>query len=168
MPYDRQNLEVEWVFVCRHLYQLRQLGPIRVLWWQNVARFLPWNVSNNYYASNLAVFLRQRLSELWTLNFDYCRICRGVSSNPCFDGGGKWVWTAHVLIWTRCWPYSVGRNGSIALQELQYSYWSLLWWKHPKSLTLAQQFLDGSVYHCVCKYGPANIRSGARESEFAW
>ncbi len=98
MPYDRQNLEVEWVFVCRHLYQLRQLGPICVLWWQNVARFLPWNVSNNHYASNLAVFLRQRLSELWTLNFDDCRICRGVSSNPCFNGGGKWVWTAHVFI----------------------------------------------------------------------
>jgi hypothetical protein len=44
----------------------------------------------------------------------------------------------------------------------------LLWWKHHKSLMLAQQFLNGSVYHCVCKYGPANIRSGALENEFAW
>ncbi len=82
-----------------------------------------------------------------------------------------WFWTRNLRACqhcTRCWPYSVGRNGSIALQELQCSYWSLLWWKHPKSLMLAQQFLNGSVYHCVCKYGPANIRSGALENEFAW
>lgn len=76
-----------------------------------------------------------RLSKLWTLNFDDCRIHNGVRSNPCFWWWWKMGMRNQKCIHfgqipnlqlhqqcTRCWPCSVGRNGSTAPQKFQCSF----------------------------------------------
>ncbi len=121
-----------------------------------------------------------RLSKLWTLNFDDCRIHTGVSSNPCFwwwwkmgMGNQKCIHFGQIpnlqlhQHCTRCWSCSVGRNGSkTAPQKFQCSFQVQCFEACCGERLAAHSPAIIEWVHLPFWLNPANIGSWALENEF--